>query len=46
MKFISMLARGSMNHDRSVSTIAVDLFHAESVPFQSSSGVSSTEIHV
>jgi hypothetical protein len=46
MKFVSVLARGSVDDDCSISTIAVDFFYPKAVPFQPSSGVVGTQIHV
>jgi hypothetical protein len=46
MKLVSVLARGGVDDDCSISTIAVNLSHAEAMPLQPSSGLRSTQIHI
>ena len=46
MKFVSVAARSGVDDDRVISTIAMDLFHAETVPVQPSPGLRGTQIHI
>ncbi len=46
MKLVAVLARGGVNDNSLIATIAMDLFHAEAMPLQPSSGLTGAQIHV